>query len=327
MNLLALIDASLQARSGLFDIDHLTAFRLFNGFLEGFPELALDLYSRTLVIYNFANPSEKAQPDIRTVFNHLLEIFPWLQAVILKERNAWEISARHGKILFGEKPNRWVREQNVRYAIDLLLTLDSTLYLDTRLLRMWAIQHSQGRRVFNAFAYTGSLGVAALAGGASQVVHLDQARKFLNLAKESYSLNGFKIRAGDFLCGDFYSISSRLRHSEAKFNLVFLDPPFFSISPRGRVDLNKQGFRLINKVRPLVETGGYLVAVNNALFVSGLEYMAQLEKLCSDGYLSIETIIPVPPDITGYPETRVGTLPVDPSPFNHATKIVVLKAR
>jgi len=84
---------------------------------------------------------------------------------------------------------------------------------------------------------------------------------------------------------------------------------------------------VINKVRPLINDGGYLVAVNNALFVSGADYMRTLEDLCADGYLSIAELIPVPLDSTGYPRTVVRTLPIDPTPFNHSTKIAVLRVR
>ena len=59
---------------------------------------------------------------------------------------------------------------------------------------------------------------------------------------------------------------------------------------------------LINKVRPLVSDGGTLVTINNALFVSGAAYMAMLETLCADGYLTIEELIPVPQDFLGYSE-------------------------
>jgi 23S rRNA (cytosine1962-C5)-methyltransferase len=35
----------------------------------------------------------------------------------------------------------------------------------------------------------------------------------------------------------------------------------------------------------------------------------------------------VPPDCTGYPATRVSAPPVDPAPFNHPTKIAILRVR
>ena len=41
----------------------------------------------------------------------------------------------------------------------------------------------------------------------------------------------------------------------------------------------------------------------------------------------VEEIIPVPDDFTGYPATRVGAFVTDPAPFNHPTKIAVLRVR
>ena len=57
------------------------------------------------------------------------------------------------------------------------------------------------------------------------------------------------------------------------------------------------------------------------------EYLRTLEALCTDGYLTIEELVPVPTDCTGYPETRVRAPLVDPAPFNHSTKIAVLRVR
>jgi 23S rRNA (cytosine1962-C5)-methyltransferase len=209
----------------------------------------------------------------------------------------------------------------------LLLHQDATFYPDTRELRRWAIQHLADKRVLNTFAYTGSLGVAALAGSAQQVIQLDRNKTYLNLAKTSYTLNGFTIRRDEFLAADFFPQVSAFKRSGTLFDCVFLDPPFFSVTDKGKVDLVTQCTRLINKVRPLVADGGWLVAVNNALFVSGTDYMNMLEGLCADGYLTIEELIPIPLDCAGYPHTRIRVLPVDPSPFNHATKIAVLRVR
>ena len=153
------------------------------------------------------------------------------------------------------------------------------------------------------------------------------SRPFLNLAKSSYTLNGFPIHKEDFLCGDFWVEVSRLKRAGSTFDCVLVDPPFFSATAKGRLDLNTDSARLINKVRPLVADGGRLVSINNALYVNGKEYLKTLEDLCADGYLKIAELIPVPEDCTGYAETRVGTQVADPSPFNHSTKIAVLEVK
>ena len=69
------------------------------------------------------------------------------------------------------------------------------------------------------------------------------------------------------------------------------------------------------------------MTINNALFVSGADYMETLESLCTDSYLKIIERIPVPQDFIGYPETRTGGPVTDPAPFNHSTKIAVLEVK
>lgn len=318
---------ALEARTGLFDTRHDGALRLFNGFYEGDPHLVVDLYARTLVIFNHAEPPEGGQAAAQAAQEFFLSHLPWVDVIVLKTRHADTLEGKHGILVYGEKPDRRVREHGIWYAIDLMITQDATLYLDTRLLRQWASQNLEGKDVLNTFAYTGSLGVAARAGGAQRVVHLDLNRRFLNIAKTSYTLNGFPIHKPDFQTGDFWTQTSHARRLGERYDCVFLDPPFFSLTPKGRVDLIGDSARLINKVRPLVKHGGCLVAVNNALFVSGADYMQALEELCVDGYLSIEELIPVPADVTGYPQTTHRSPPVDPAPFNHSTKIAVLRIR
>jgi 23S rRNA (cytosine1962-C5)-methyltransferase len=157
------------------------------------------------------------------------------------------------------------------------------------------------------------------------VIQIDRNDKFLNLAKQSYALNNFPVSKNDFLAQDFFPAVARLKNSKRLFDCVILDPPFFSSTSKGDVDQVNESARLINKVRPLVNDGGTLIAINNALFVSGNEYMRTLQKLCQDGYLKIRELIPVPEDFVGY--NRVGTPITDPAPFNHSTKIAVLEVK
>ena len=52
---------------------------------------------------------------------------------------------------------------------------------------------------------------------------------------------------------------------------ALLAPPFYAAIGKGVVDMERHYAHLFNKVRPLVADGGLLIAVNNALFVSGAE--------------------------------------------------------
>lgn len=322
----ALLERAVAAREPLLDERHQAACRLFSGFAEGCPQLVADLYATTIVLHNYADPPEDGRALVALARQALLARLPWVRAVVLKTR-AGPPPQQQGQLVYGDAADRRVREHGVWYAVDITMNRDASLYLDTRNLRRWAIDRLRDKVVLNAFAYTGSLGVAARAGGAARVVQLDLSRRFLNVAKTSYTLNGFPIDKRDFLAGDFWPEVSRLKRAGARFDCVLLDPPFFAATTKGVVDLERNHARLINKVRPLIEDGGLLVAINNALFVSGATYMAELEALCADGYLSVEELIPVPEDFTGYPHTRIAAPIADPAPFNHATKIAVLRVR
>ena len=325
--IISLLEKAFAAREPLFDNGHKTSIRLFNGFLEGCPDLAVDLYARTAVLHNYAEKPEHGEAIVHEAQAFLKERFPWLQAGIVKTHNSPIAVEKRGRLLFGEAPDRKTLEHGVWYALDLCMNRDASLYLDTRNLRRWALDHLAGKTVLNTFAYTGSLGAAACAGGARHVLQIDLNRQFLNLAKTTYTLNGFPINKADFVTGDFWSQVSHLKRAGERFDCVLVDPPFFSETPKGTLDLNRDSARLINKVRPLVNDGGWLVSINNALFVSGREYMKTLETLCADGYLKIAELIPVPEDFTGYAQTRNGTPITDPVPFNHSTKIAVLEVK
>lgn len=322
---LPLLEKALASRSLLLDPPHETALRLFNGFLEGFPSLALDIYASTLVIHDHADDPGQNSAVIQETVEFLRAKLVWLHAGILKSRNGRTPQEKNGVLLFGDRPDRKVREHGVWYTLDLTLNRDASFYLDTRNLRKWLIENMRGKTVLNTFAYTGSLGVAATAGGADRVIQTDRSRIFLNLAKDSHSLNGFPVHKADFLAQDFFPAVAHFKSTKQSFDCVIIDPPFFSTTAKGKVDLVHESARLINKVRPLVKDGGTLVAINNALFVSGREYMQTLEALCRDGYLKIRELIPVPEDFIGY--NLIGTPVTDPAPFNHSTKITVLDVR
>ncbi len=326
-----LLAGALTARASLFDARHEAAFRLFNGFTEGWPTLAVDLYAQTLVLHDYAEKPEPGQAVIAAAQQFYQSRLPWISAVLLKAHHANDAKARNGTLLAGTTLARKVREPGVFpgpwYAVDLQLNRDASLYLDTRGLRAWILCNLGAQRVLNTFAYTGSLGVAARAAGATRVVHLDLNRNFLNVAKTSYTLNGFPIHKSDFQSGDFWPQISRMIHAGEQFDCVLLDPPFFAATGKGIVDMEKNYARLINKVRPLIADGGTLIAVNNALFVSGADYLRSLETLCTDRYLTIEELIPVAEDFAGYDTTRVAAGVSDPAPFNHSTKIAVLRVR
>ena len=321
------MEGALRPRQKLVSQDHDTAFRLFNGFYEGLPSLVAELYAKTLVLFSYCEEETESIALTQTARDFYLETLPWIHCVIVKHRLSPDGESRKGLITFGGNPDKQIIENNVRYAVDLQLNQDASFYLDTRGLRAWLLENARGLDVLNTFAYTGSLGVAALFAGARRVVQMDRSQKFLDLARASAALNHLDFGRMKLAAVDFFVGMGQQKRTGAAFDLAIIDPPFFSVTEKGTVDQVTESHRLINKIRPLIKDGGRIVAINNALFVSGKQYLDLLEKLGEDGYLSVDELIAIPEDITGFAETRVTKPPADPTPFNHPTKIAVLKVR
>lgn len=309
-------ETAIQKRAGLFDDPQTDAFRLFNGFYEGCPFYSIDRYGDTAVILWMNKAARPAPDDLEKLSCVCLDRVPGIRTILLKDRFAADPSAKTGRVLSGDAPASRIREWGILYGIDLCLNKDCGFYLDSALLRKWLSENARGKRVLNTFAYTGSLGDAAEAGGAAQVTQTDLNRNYL---REQHSTQ-------EYISGDFFQVTSRLRHSGRLFDLIILDPPLYARTPRGaKVDMLHRSAALINKIRPLAAHKAKIVVINNALFLSGEEFLTEIQTLCGP-YLSVSETIPVPDSFFGYGPVSAASLPADPAPFNHTTKILVLDA-
>ena len=325
------LDTAIQRRAELVSPPHRGAFRLFDGFREAASDIVpvvLEVFGDTLVAFDHRRAPDDDPKPVEALMAEAQAKLPFLRTGILKQKRADDPEVRRGHLIFGElsQVTRRIEEGGVRYALDLMAHHDATFFVDTRGLRAFLAAESRDKRVLNAFAYSCSLGVAARAGGARHVINTDKSRTILNLGKDSYSLNGFPISRADFITGDFFDVAARMRKTGELFDTVILDPPFFADGGGGRVDLVSSVSALLDKARPLVAHEGLLIVVVNALFIGGGALMAELEKMVADGYASVERTIDVPSDCA--PPLATGrTLPADPAPFNHPTKVAVVRLR
>lgn len=323
-SLFQILHKAFLKREKLISESENSAFRLINGFTEGFLEISIDLYARTLVIHSFFKEGENTQQLITAICREAMNWIPNLKCILFKEHFSKKVKNQQGTVLYGNLPDDEIVEWNVRYKINLQLNRDCSFYLDNSNLRKWLLDNVSGKTVFNTFAYTGSLGMAALAGNAKFVIQTDLNDKYLQIFTETAKINEINPKRFQTIPGNFFRIASELRRQNKLFDCVIIDPPFFSKTNDGVVDQLQNGIKLINKVRPLVADGGKIITINNALFLSGRDYIKQLEALCTDQFVQIKELIPVPNSFFGgdFDKER---MPADPAPFNHPTKIAILE--
>jgi len=319
------LEVCLELRLNDPTLSNTNVRRVFNGFYEGLPGLTVDLFGSTLVISEHVRERE-AQPEFHQKIARVFAgVLSGVQSVLLKQRHSKEPSKRQGELILGDQVATSVEENGINYALNLQLNQDSSFYPDTRSLRLWLSQQMRDARVLNCFAYTGALGIATLAGGAREVVQTDLNPEFLAVAERSKALNSCP-GSMKILKQDFYPMAAGFKSQSQLFDCVILDAPLFSQTRRGRVDLLRNWHGLVNKVRPLVGHEGWLVAINNALFLPGSELMESVRKLTENEYLELSEVIPIPQDVTGYAQSIVAKAPADPAPFNHSTKIMIMRA-
>ncbi len=122
-----------------------------------------------------------------------------------------------------------VREQGLRFWVNLQSYLDTGLFLDHRLLRQRLRERVAGKKVLNLFAYTGSFSVYAAAAGAKQVLTVDLSATYLNWAKRNFVLNQLPVAAECFVQAD---VLQWLQQTSEKFDVIIADVPTVSRSKR-----------------------------------------------------------------------------------------------
>ncbi len=161
-----------------------------------------------------------------------------------------------------------VREGNATLLVNLSDYLDSGLFLDHRITRDRVKQLAAGKSVLNLFCYTGSAGVQAAIGGASQVVNVDMSSTYLKWAEENHAINGFANDSGiRFVRANAIDLLDRPDRFEIRqqFDIIFLDPPSFSNSTKmaQSLDIQRDHESLILKAMALLNTQGVMIFSSN----------------------------------------------------------------
>jgi len=250
------IRAAWTRRRILHEDPETDVYRIFHGFSEGCPGLNIERFADSAAIFLH---DEALASRLDEALDALDELFA-PRLVILKERHL-EGRRANGHVLRGAAPEGplEVREQGLRFLIDPLRTPNLGLFLDARPARSWIRAHAKGLRVLNLFAYTGSLGIAAAAGGARGVTHVDTQQSSLSRAQENHRLNELAMDARDLLCGDVYFHLPRAARSGRRFGGIILDPPP-KVPERGWHKPEGQDLaKLASLCGPLLEPGGWLL--------------------------------------------------------------------
>ena len=148
-------------------------------------------------------------------------------------------------------------DQHFRFAVGFTEGQKTGFYLDQRNARRAIATVAQGRRVLNAFSYTGAFSVIAAANGASAVTSLDSSGPALVGAVRNAALNSVDV--GEQIEGDAFGELRTLRDRARSYDLILLDPP--KLAPtEAQVDRASRAYKDLNLLAAkLLAPGGILM--------------------------------------------------------------------
>ena len=151
-----------------------------------------------------------------------------------------------------------VQEHGDKYLVHLLRGQNHGLFLDMANGRSWVRKNAKGKRVLNLFAYTCAFSIAALNGGADEVVNCDMAKGAIRVGQRNHELNG--LQSARFLSHNVLKSWGKLKKL-GPYDIVVVDPPSYQ---KGSFEAKKDYGKVIRRLPTLLRPGGRAMLCLNA---------------------------------------------------------------
>ncbi len=229
---------ALRISSGLLREDDPEAtrsnvYRLTHGEGDQLPGLIIDVYGDTAVMQAHSMGMHRSR---EVVAQALMQVYTEmlggnsLKAVYYKSSGTLpsreQREACTDDFLIGHTKTSPVWENGIRFLPDWLRGQKTGFFVDQRDNRSLVEHYAKGRRVLNAFCYTGGFSLYALRGEALRVDSLDSSSKAMYLTEEHVRLNFGDTPEHRSITQDAFEYLEQM--PEGEYDLIILDPPAFA---------------------------------------------------------------------------------------------------
>lgn len=253
---------AVATRLAAFDLTRTDAFRLVHGEADRLPGIHVDVYGRFASV-RFDGLGARA--FYGELWQALLEL-PGLpiETVVDRERRAESIPAE-------------VRENGLRFDVDLGSGQKGGLFLDQRENREEVERRAHGRRVLNLFGYTGAFSLYAARGGALSTDTVDQAKPAIAAARRNFEKNGFELAKAGFFAADAFGFLETAAREGRRWDLVISDPPSFARS-KSSLPAARDAYRRLHRLAAsVVAPGGVFCPASCSSHVTREEFLRLVE--------------------------------------------------
>ncbi len=281
------LEKTLSLRKIFFGADT-NGYRLIHGESDGWPAFVLDRYAETLVLKIY---SAIWLPRLEEMLALIRGKIPCEQIVLRLSRNIQAVAERRaparldGEIIFSKRAEQVLgapiifSENGVRFEADVVRGQKTGFFLDQRENRAEVERLSAGKKVLNAFSFSGGFSVYAARGGAVSVTDLDISAHALNSAKRNFALNqnhpAVAACRHETVQADAFEW---IEKTPQKFDLVILDPPSLAKRESERATAIGAYEKLNAAGIARLERGGILVAGSCSAHVSTAEFFDAVRR-------------------------------------------------
>ncbi len=183
------------------------------------------------------------------------------------------------QVLLGEAVEHTTAiEHNLKYNISLGKAQNSGLFLDMANGRKWLLENAQDKNILNLFAYTCPFSVAAIAGGAKQVVNIDISKSSLSKGRENHRLNKHPLERVKFAGVDIFKSNGRIK-KYGPYDVIISDPPTLQF---GSVNIKRDYAKIIKKIPQWLKPGGEIMLCLNSPDLTDEFLLEQVAEHCPD---------------------------------------------
>jgi 23S rRNA (cytosine1962-C5)-methyltransferase len=297
------LSAAIERRAELLTrlhAEHTDCYRLLNGTGEEMPGVTVDRYGPVLLIQTWRQPLETADVEaigavaeaslgraLQPVWNHRGGGGQPLYDPVLPA----DPVGREAGLVYDVRPRH--------------RGSDPLLFLDFRVGRR-RVREAGAGSVLNLFAYTCGVGLAAAAGGSTEVVNVDFAASALEVGRANAARNDlvFETVQDDVfpVVRQFAGLSlgrnrrGVVRREPRLFDLVVLDPPRWAKSRFGVVDVVRDYAALLKPALLATREGGAMLVSNNAAQVALEDWLDVLQRCARKAGRPIRDLAVIAPE-------------------------------
>ncbi len=282
------VAAALARRTAFIDRRETDAFRWIHGEADGLPGVHVDLYGRAAGVRCDGDGARAFYRDLPERLRAAAGSAGISLDTVVERRRARGGADAGAEdkttVVWGAAPEGEleVRENGLRFGVDLLRGQKGGLFLDQRDNRALVRTLAPGRRVLNLFGYTGGFSVYAAAGGARATVTVDAAAPAIAAARRNFERNGLAIDGARFVAGDAFAFLERAARDGERFDLVISDPPSFAPSRRALATGLRAYQRLHRLCAAVTAPGGTLCAASCSSHVDRATFLATVRDGARD---------------------------------------------